>query len=108
MSKITWFVPSPPGLALGGICTELLLDMAEYIPDTVEDVDKDQEEGDEHGHPARDNLRLHQETDPANNHKHGTRQVHLKGGMGCRRAEKIIIEILETSLVSHIPVGVHF
>ena len=66
------------------------------LPDTVADVDEDQEEGDQHGHPeqeesvqqraivtaspARDNLWLDQEADPAHDHKHGARQVHLQQG----------------------------
>ena len=42
------------------------------LPDTVENINKDQEEGDQHGHPARHHLGLHQEADPAHYHKHGT------------------------------------
>ena len=47
-------------------------------PDAVEDVDQDQEESDKQSHPARDNLRLDEEADPAHNHKHEAGQVYLK------------------------------
>ena len=47
-------------------------------PDTVEDVDQDQEESDKQSHPARDNLRLDEEADPAHNHKHKAGQVNLE------------------------------
>ena len=37
--------------------------------DCIEDVDKDEEEGDEEGHPARDDVHGDEERDPGNNHK---------------------------------------
>ena len=37
--------------------------------DGVEDVDEDEEEGDEEGHPARDDIHRDEEGDPRNNHK---------------------------------------
>ena len=55
-----------------------IVDDDDDLPDTVEDVDEDQEEGDQQGHPARHHLWLDKEADPANNHKHTARQVHLQ------------------------------
>ena len=40
--------------------------------DDSSQINKDQEEGDQHGHPARHHLGLYQEADPAHYHKHGT------------------------------------
>ena len=37
--------------------------------DRVEDVDEDEEEGDEEGHPARDDVHGDEERNPGNNHK---------------------------------------
>ena len=33
------------------------------------DVDEDEEEGDQHGHPARDHLGVDQEADPGDDHE---------------------------------------
>ena len=52
-------------------------DENDEVPDTIEDIDEDQEESDQQGHPARHHLWLDKKTNPANNHKHEARQVHL-------------------------------
>ena len=61
--------------------------IAKHWPDTVEDIDQNQEKSDKQSHPknakvpissppylnclpARHNLRLDQKTDPADDHKH--------------------------------------
>ena len=46
-------------------------------PDAVENIDEDEEESDQHGHPARHHLGLDQEADPADDHKHGAGEVDL-------------------------------
>ena len=37
--------------------------------DGVEDIDEDEEEGDEEGHPARDDVHGDEEGNPGDNHK---------------------------------------
>ena len=41
----------------------------EEVAHCVEDVDEDEEEGDEQGHPAGDHVRGHHEADPRHNHE---------------------------------------
>ena len=48
-----------------------------YSPDTVEDVDEDDEEGDEERHPAGDDLGLDGEGHPRDHDEHQAGQVHL-------------------------------
>ena len=47
------------------------------VPDTVEDIDQDEEESDKQGHATRHHLGLDKERDPRHHHKHKTGQVHL-------------------------------
>ena len=43
--------------------------------DRVVDVDEDEEEGDQHGHPARDHLGVDQEADPGDDHEEAGGEV---------------------------------
>ena len=70
------------------------------FPDTIEDIDENKEEGDEHGHPEykeyrddiiriitappRHNLWLHKEANPANYYKHEAGQIHLRHKEQCQ------------------------
>ena len=54
--------------------------------DAIEDVDKDEEDSDEDGHPARNTLRRHEEADPGDNDEH-------TGG-----------EVVGHNVVGHLPV----
>ena len=48
----------------------------EYLRrDSTEDVDEDEKECDEHGHPARDHLRRNQERDPRHHHEEPGRKI---------------------------------
>ena len=49
----------------------------EFLPDTVENINEDQEQGDKETHPARHHMRVDQKADPADDNKHEAWQVDL-------------------------------
>ena len=50
---------------------------ANLIPDTVKNVDEDEEESDEQSHATRDDFRLDEEWDPGHDDEHAAGQVDL-------------------------------
>ena len=61
----------------------ILLDMhdlgeANLIPDTVKNVDEDEEESDKQRHPARNDFRFDQKRDPGHDDEHAARKVDLQ------------------------------